>query len=288
VTSDPTAAPTTRNNDGVPNNLYEAEDPSNNLSSDSSITESVSGFTGTGFVDMGDVNSYVEFTNVDFGGGGSCRLNFHYAVKRSTRNGGSPRPCAVTIDGVDYGTVTFGYTGRDWSDWGTDILIMNCPAGVKSVRLTATTVNQAPNLDNMEVSSLGLSNVDHYEAEDPNNDLSTMTFSDSVTGFTGAGYVYGPQNSVVEFTNVDFHSGGTCILSFHHSVKPRAGAPRPCTVEIGGVDAGSLAFKSTGIKWYHWGTDYLEFDCPAGIATVRVTATGSNGSPLLDNMVVYV
>jgi len=237
---------------------------------------------------MGDIDSFVEFTNVDFGSGGSCILYFRYAVKKSTRNGGSPRTCAVTIDGVQYGVVTFGYTGTEWSDYGTDMLIMECPAGVRNVRVTATTQNQAPNLDNMEVEPLGLSKAGHYEAEDSNNILSGMTFSDSAAGFTGTGYVYGPQYSFVEFKNVNFNGGGSCILNFHNSVKPRAGAPRPCTVEIGGVDAGRLDFKATGPSWSNWGNEYLTFECPDGVADVRVTAISSNGSPLMDHMVLYV
>ena len=289
----PTIIPTatrspTQVNTSIPNILYEAEDPNNLLSSDSVVTSSVSGFTGTGFVNMGDVDSFVEFSNVDFGGGGLCKLNFHYAVKKSTNSGGSPRPCAVTIDSVNFGTATFYYTGTEWDDWGFEMMIMNCPAGVKNVRLTALTENQAPNLDNMEVSPLGLSNADHYEAEDPTNIQSGMTFSSNVAGFTGTGYLTGPKDSFLEFTNVNFHSGGTCILRFHHSVKPSSGAPRPCSLDIDGVYAGKLDFKATGPKWFNWGDDYFAFNCPVGVANVRVTATSSNGSPLIDNMILYV
>ena len=107
------------------------------------------GYTGSGYVDMGGQNSYVQFNSIDGGSGGTCVLSVRYA------NGGSSptRPCEVKVNGVAVGNLSFPVT-NSWSNYQYDIIETQCAAGSNSIRITASTGSGGPNIDHMDVSRL--------------------------------------------------------------------------------------------------------------------------------------
>ncbi len=72
------------------------------------------GFSGTGFVNYAnEVGSYVEWT-VESAQAGETPLTFRFA------NGtGTGRPLAISVNGTDAATGTFGPTGA-WTNWQTE------------------------------------------------------------------------------------------------------------------------------------------------------------------------
>ena len=104
-----------------------------------------SGYSGSGYVDMGGINSYVEWPSVDAGSGGACVLSFRYA------NGGSTsRPCEVKVNGIAVGTLQFPVTSP-WSNYQYSSTIeTQCGAGSNRIRITASTDAGGPNLDKLD------------------------------------------------------------------------------------------------------------------------------------------
>ena len=123
-----------------------------------------------------------------------------------------------------------------------------------------------------------------YEAEDAI--LSTTPLSKVMSNHHGAyngEFVdMGGNGSWLEWSiNVDSSGGGSlsrmCTLAFRYANGALNGNNRPCSVEIDGneADAG-LVFASTS-SWSSWIYETIEVPCNAGVNTLRITATSSNG-----------
>ncbi len=106
-----------------------------------------SGYTGSGFVDMGGKGTWFESNGVEGGSGGRYTVIFRYA---ST---GSKNPeCRVFVNGVSAGTVRFAPTGK-WTSWATDAISVTLRRGLNTIRVEAKTTAGGPNLDKMTVTS---------------------------------------------------------------------------------------------------------------------------------------
>ena len=148
ITFSPTSTPTTN---GIPTRLYEAEDSKNHVYGSEVVTidtgHTGTGHTGTGIVDFGGSGSWLEWTAVSGGSGGSCTLDFRYAVS-GTRH---PRICDVKINGLSIGSATFTKTGSSWEDYSHYYLQTTCQPGINTIRVTASSGNGGPNMDNLQV-----------------------------------------------------------------------------------------------------------------------------------------
>jgi hypothetical protein len=124
--------------------IYQAE--SYTLQSGCSIRSDITGFTGTGFVDMGGNGTYFEWNNVSSSTTtNSVQLTIFYA-NGSTVN----RSCNVLVNGVMIGSINCEPTG-DWTIWSSNTITVPMNAGVNTVRITANSANGGPNVDKMEV-----------------------------------------------------------------------------------------------------------------------------------------
>lgn len=108
------------------------------------------GYSGSGYMDYGSINSYLEWTNVIVTNSGTFRLTFRYAIGN---NIGS-RPCVARVGNSNIGSMTFIYTGS-WSNWQTVYIDVPLVNGTNRVRLTATSNTGGPNLDTMTVTTTG-------------------------------------------------------------------------------------------------------------------------------------
>jgi len=106
------------------------------------------GYTGTGFVDMGGIDTWFEWDCIDGGEGGSRTLIFRYASS-DTNN----RQCEINVNGIPAGNLSFAPTG-DWETWLTDRIDVTLTSGMNTIRVTANTAEGGPNIDNMEVTGL--------------------------------------------------------------------------------------------------------------------------------------
>jgi endoglucanase len=88
---------------------------------------------------------YIEWSNIDGGGGGTCTLNFRYALG----NAGA-RDCSVTINGVNAGDISVLYTSG-WNNWQITSLVVPCNAGSNNVVRVTGGSNGGPAFDYLEV-----------------------------------------------------------------------------------------------------------------------------------------
>jgi len=102
---------------------------------------------------MGGRDSYVEFTAVDGGEGGSCTLDFRFAISEAINR--KLKDCKVHINGVNMGFAEFRPTGPTYSYYGNLLFDTACPSGKLRLRVTAANRNGGPNLNNVEVSGVG-------------------------------------------------------------------------------------------------------------------------------------
>jgi len=128
---------------------YEAE---NATVSQGQVDADHTGFTGTGFVNYGNVaGSYVEFT-VDAAAAGTSNLTFRYA------NGSTAdRPMDIRVNGALVADdLSFPVTGA-WTTWRTVSRAVPLRAGSNTIRATAVGSAGGPNLDNLLVGSASTS-----------------------------------------------------------------------------------------------------------------------------------
>lgn len=104
------------------------------------------GFTGTGFVNFTD-NAANGFTEFAVNQTGTQTLIFRYANGSAVN-----RPCRVTVNGTNVGTVNFPPTGA-FTTYRTTTLSVNLgtAGGYRAVRVTSNTTAGGPNLDNVFV-----------------------------------------------------------------------------------------------------------------------------------------
>jgi hypothetical protein len=90
-------------------------------------------------------DDFIEWSNIDGGAGGTCTLNFRFALG----NAGS-RHCLVTVNGAYAGYISVPFTGG-WSNWQTTPLAVPCNAGSNNVIRVTGGSDGGPAFDYLEV-----------------------------------------------------------------------------------------------------------------------------------------
>src|SRR5215475_5047905 len=122
---------------------YEAENAT--LGGGSMVATTFPGFSGTGYVRLGDgvAGGFVDFQVSQNGNNRAYFITY--------ANGSNvARPCNITVNGVVVDSFNFPPTGS-WSNYSTTLRSINLGAatGFRNVRITATTAAGGPNIDNM-------------------------------------------------------------------------------------------------------------------------------------------
>jgi Domain of unknown function (DUF4394)/Carbohydrate binding module (family 6) len=123
---------------------YEAENATQG--GGNTVNSNQPGFSGTGFVNFAD-NAANGFTEFQVNQAGTQTLIFRYANGSAVN-----RPCRVSVNGANVGTVNFPPTGA-FTTYRTVTLpvSLGTAGGFRSVRVTSTTAAGGPNLDKMNV-----------------------------------------------------------------------------------------------------------------------------------------
>jgi hypothetical protein len=243
----------------VISNIYEAE---NAVLSGVVVSKTVSGYSGTGYVDyIHASNDYVQWT-VNVPVAGQYKLQFRYGLLSGNR------PLAIMVNGtVVAERLAFPATGS-WTNWSTVSIMATLNSGTNTVRATAIGKNGA-NVDYLKVIPVVI-----YEAE--NAVLSGAVVSKTVSGYSGTGYVdyIHASNDYVQWT-VNVPVAGQYELQFRYGL---LSGNRPLAIMVNGtVVAERLAFPATG-SWTNWSTVSIMATLNSGTNTVRATAIGKNGA----------
>ena len=110
-------------------------------------------YIGTGYLDMGNNGSYAEWNNIYVSSAGKYTLIFKYA-----NGSGANRQCELKVNGTVIKNMPFPtiYSG-DWTQYWNARAVVDLNSGNNTIRLTVNTANGGPNIDNIGVSSNGLS-----------------------------------------------------------------------------------------------------------------------------------
>ncbi|RCK73121.1 MAG: Pectate lyase precursor [Ignavibacteriae bacterium] len=123
-------------------NEFQAEDA---ILVSSYIMSDYSGYTGSGYVDMGDKDgSSIEFV-FSRATAASDTVSVRYA------NGASTRSLTIYLNDVNVGTLSFTTTGS-WTNWNTVRTVVNLSAGVNRLKFVLTTNAVGPNIDKINIS----------------------------------------------------------------------------------------------------------------------------------------
>lgn len=125
--------------------IYQAENDSD--LSGCTIQSSNSGYTGSGFVDMGGAGSWFEWHTVN-ASSGDKNLKFRYASNND-------RLCNISVNGTVIGQINFLATGN-WTTWSEASIKVPLSSGFNTVRVTAATSAGGPNVDQMTVGHIAI------------------------------------------------------------------------------------------------------------------------------------
>lgn len=118
--------------------IYEAEDT---RQVGGKVEKQNKGFQGTGYVQMGDKDSYVEWDNVLADNNGQYNLKFRYTAKGNC-------PCELVVNGQKAGTLAFNDT-KKLTNWKTADMKADLKKGGNFIKVVA--LNAGPNLDALAV-----------------------------------------------------------------------------------------------------------------------------------------
>nr|WP_290984119.1 carbohydrate-binding protein [Halomonas sp.] len=112
------------------------------------------GYTGTGYLDMGNEAGDAAFFDVAVEEAGTYTLTVRYA---NAGGNGADRPMDILIGGVSQGSIAFAATGVDaagWQNWTDATIEVELEAGSNTIRLE-NVGNSGPNIDSLSVTREG-------------------------------------------------------------------------------------------------------------------------------------
>jgi len=147
----PTPTPTPGNNDsgaGNPNSDTSVTAGSFTAINEGALMTNQSGYTGSGFVDMGLNGSWVEWKNINVSVAGRYRIDMWYANGKS-----GDRRAAVIVNGESLGNLPFSETGH-FSNWFIESFTVDLNQGSNRIRIQANTDNGGPHIDGFDLFNL--------------------------------------------------------------------------------------------------------------------------------------
>ncbi|MCW3804938.1 carbohydrate-binding protein [Plebeiibacterium marinum] len=126
---------------------YEGENYTNK-SSDCTVGTANFPYVGSGYLDMGGNESFVEWNNIYSETAGNHTLLIKYA-----NASGANRQCELTVNGVVIKDMMFPSHFGDWHYYWIGRVTVHLNAGYNTIRLKANTSSGGPNIDNIAVSS---------------------------------------------------------------------------------------------------------------------------------------
>ncbi|MBI4977073.1 MAG: T9SS type A sorting domain-containing protein [Spirochaetes bacterium] len=234
------------------------------------IAANQSGYTGTGFIDFFNEIGSSAAWNITAGAAKSYTAIFRYA------NGITPaRPCAVSVNGIDSGTVMFEPTGS-WASWRYGVVETALAAGAYAVKLMSAVSNGGPNVDSLMFGY-------DYEGEEAAI-IYRGVVATNWTGFCGKGFLdlESAAGSYAEWNVVSSTAQTVTILVRYAN---GLAADRPCDIVVNGTAVGRNTFVSTG-NWTDWKYAHIAVPFTAGVNSIRFAAASALGAANIDKFTV--
>ncbi|MBN2162099.1 MAG: GH32 C-terminal domain-containing protein [Pontiellaceae bacterium] len=121
-------------------------------SSDVSVSTYHFPYIGSGYLDMGGKDSYVEWNQISVPADGDYSLLIRY----SNATEGSDRSCDLAVNGVACGSLSFPCIYTDWTKPYLKRVTIPLKKGTNTIRLTANSDAGGPNVDNIAVTEGGM------------------------------------------------------------------------------------------------------------------------------------
>lgn len=249
---------------------------------DGTVDNNNAGYTGAGFANTNNAAGTAVNWKVNFASIGTKSFTFRYA-STDTRTGN------LLINGSTAASaITFPSTGS-WTTWATVTVHANTVAGISDVKLAANGASGLPNVDYLEVAGGTAANcataVTTFAIQEGETGFCGVdgTIDNNYLGFLGNGFA-NTNNVTGAGINwkVNFGSSGSKTFTFRYA----SADDRPGRLIINGTTVlASISFPSTG-GWGNWGTVSVTANANAGIADVRLEATGSAGLGNVDYLAV--
>ncbi len=236
---------------------------------DGSVDDNNGGFTGDGFANTDNSSG----NGVDWainGEAGNYTFTWRYANGSSSNRTG-----VLSINGAAVSTVDFNSTGN-WTSWNTaSVTINNVSAGLKTIRLEANQGSGLGNIDNMEVTGVGVSgaNCDGSGGGDP---IVTYTLSTSANPSNGGSVSLSPSGGTYnEGTVVTITASANSGYTFGSWSGDASGSSITTTITMNGNKSVTAQFN-TDSSGGDGGTGTANYDI-VGWATQAGGTTGGQG-----------
>ncbi|MBD5778298.1 hypothetical protein IEN85_02170 [Pelagicoccus sp. NFK12] len=179
------------------------------LSGDAVVANSLSGYNGTGYVELPSEAGRIELKQVDGGSGSMALVRIRYANTSS-----DSRVAILSVNSASY-PVEFAPTGGSF-------VVLDLPvpvdAGKSNALLLSAIGEGALAIDEFKVRGLQSLNDHTYHAENALASAS-MVVESSNSGFNGTAYMNFPgSDGLLEFPTVDGGLGGTKTLSIRYAL----------------------------------------------------------------------
>ncbi|MCB5176049.1 carbohydrate-binding protein, partial [Microvirga lenta] len=273
------------------------------------------------YMDFGSNPGDAITINVNAPAAGTYLVTFRYANGGATDrpldlslNGGA----ATSVSFVPGPVVGTGADATAWNSWVEKTVELNLSAGANAIKLAIPAGgNNGPNIDQITFAPQNGGPTDPepftltIEAEtftpvdtsgtgnqitqgrtadnpEPNAPLARDANSDGLwDGFTGAGYLdMGAQVGDAATFTVNAPEAGTYTFTFRYSNGGGGtNGDRPMSLTVGGQTK-TVSFPGTGVDgWDNWQTATVEVQLSAGVNTVSIANTVTNG-PNIDNVTI--
>ena len=238
-------------------------------SSGAAVSTGQSGFTGTGYVNLGSSGNFVQLP-FNAAAAGSHSVVIRYA-NGSTTN----RPINILVNGNVITTNTLAPTGS-WTTWKDVTVNLNFVAGANTLRLTSTGSTGA-NVDRVTISPNTTPPPSSVTIQAETGTRSSgAAVGTGQSGFTGTGYVnLGTNGNFVQVTTNRATAGATTL-----KVRFANGSTinRPMSVSVNGtVQQANVALSGNG-SWTSWREVTFTLNLVAGSNAIRLTSIGSAGA----------
>ncbi|MGB0372387.1 MAG: hypothetical protein ACPGN3_13720 [Opitutales bacterium] len=146
-------------------------------------------WTGMGYAQLNQENSWFEFNNIEGGQGGNCHIVIHYASPDN-------RTGELIINGETITALDFQDTGW-WNDWKSITINTKLNTGLNTLRIANTTAGEGARIDRIEIKL----NPAIYAAGDyaPDNTANMAFDSNTETDWIH----YSPQESWIHYAFLD-------------------------------------------------------------------------------------